>query len=261
MNWDEINNEYDALINTLKQWNKSTDFDPIMSSVKLEANNLPDIINEIIEYGDIDLDKYEEAPTQEELLQGIAIFYFPDADAYIYMPTNIHKYSGKVTTVTRDNYESAIGDYIDAEYIGLAPGQMIDIDDKIGDKFSVYENIDINNRTDAFAYINGKFYFESTHAQCINDFFDDIEHESLDNQFYRPNMNKVLDDDSIDSLILGNLVGDVAFIETTYMIGITPKDIIDDLKTAVMDDIGQELKKIYIVDSNNNTTRIAKSLK
>ena len=134
------------------------------------------------------------------------------------------------------------------------------LDDSVGQSSRIDDIIDVDNRDNAFVYIDGEVIegdANETHSQILNRFCDEHDlyepYNGTDTDMLRPNIDEVQEKLDTSKIAFGHFVNDVAFIEVCE--GCSTADVV----TALEDEF--EPEKIYFYDREEDyITRLAKAV-
>ena len=132
------------------------------------------------------------------------------------------------------------------------------LDDSVGQSSRIDDIIDVDNRDNAFVYIDGEVIegdVNETHSQILNRFCEEHDIEEPDNgignDIIRPNIDEVEHKLDTSKIAFGHFVNDIAFIEVCE--GCSTADVV----AALEDEF--EPEKIYFYDREEDyITRLAK---
>lgn len=132
------------------------------------------------------------------------------------------------------------------------------LDDSVGQSSRIDDIIDVDNRDNAFVYIDGEVIegdVNETHSQILNRFCEEHDIEEPDNgignDITRPNIDEVEHKLDTSKIAFGHFVNDIAFIEVCE--GCSAADVV----AALEDEF--EPEKIYFYDREEDyITRLAK---
>jgi hypothetical protein len=129
------------------------------------------------------------------------------------------------------------------------------IEDSVGDKNKLTENIDFYNRDAAFIDIDGEILVSGanvSHAQLINGYLSKNEKEKLDDNWYRPDIEEVSTLTGAEKIAFGHICQrDVWIIDETTCTNMTTDEVVSDIKKS-----GEKYSKIY-VNYADEVTRLA----
>ena len=203
--------------------------DCISELIKLDAINEEDAILEIE-------NDYEDSYKHS------AIFIFDDIYTYS-TDQEYYQYFNKVTNITDSN----INDIFHNIY--LPSDVFSELDDNIGDKYKLYQHIDIKERDEALLFANDKFYLMNSHAEATNLLLQDLNIDKRYHSHHRPDYSKI----NVNTLAIGHVCNNVCFIEKNDLKNINIKEFAKRIINQL------PIDKVYLIENDTNVIRIASS--